>query len=537
MFARPKPVTAAGRKWERTMDEVVLMAPQPGAASERVPFRCATLGARGILVAAACYVPSLGMTLLSIAPDDAFEVSLYFTALFLIFAFILSRQPGDDLLRPFVWLTVLYIAYTVGGVFFMKTSFQDQISRESELIFAATSLLGLLAMHFGHAHGLRSRRGLARQPVVRRVTDARYFEILCLATAALAAYPGRSWVADRFSPSRIAAYTDWASSRRAEAMLDPQSGLAAYCGEMCIFLLLIALLLPLFYGWKLRWLTVPIGLALILLTVKGGHKSYALFFVTGLAVRWNYQRSRLRVWHLLVGGATAYFLLAIFNHVRYTSSLSEMGRASVEMIQEDPTILTPAKGGELSSAVREYLILLDGIKLGIAEITYGGTLLRDLAAFIPKAIWPDRPLPASEFYMQSFYPQDFDEGKGVGLYIVAEAYWTFGFLGVAAEMALAGWFCSWMYAKLEPWSNEPVRPLLYAFALQILVIPVVRGGFILCAKTGLMFVGPVLLILALSTRQPLRGTSPASGLASSEMTGDPVLGYRRPGATPIEVGY
>jgi predicted membrane channel-forming protein YqfA (hemolysin III family) len=508
---------------------VVLMVAQlrtapdrwPSAAaahcSSRVSLRYQTLGGRGLLAGLACYVLSLGITLLVAAPDDAFELSVYLSALFLAFAFVLSRQPADDLLRPFVWLTALYVAYTVGGVFFMKTNPQNQVSRESEWIFAATSLLGLLAMHVGHAQGLRTVPCYSARPAaIRRVTDPRCFEILCLSTAGLAAYPGRTWVADRFSPSRIAAYTDWASSRRAEALLDPQSGLGAYCGELCIFLLLIALLAPLFYGWKLRWLTVAVGLALVLLTIKGGHKSYALFFFSALAVWWNYQRSRLRGWHLLVGGLAAYVALAAFNHVRYTSSLSEMGRASVDMIRQDPTLLTPAKGGELSSAVREYLILLDGIQIGTAEITYGGTLLRDLGAFVPKALWPDRPLPASEYYMQSFYPKEFDEGKGLGLYIVAEAYWNFGFLGVAAEMAFVGWFCNWMYAKIEPSASEPLRPLLYAFALQIFVIPVVRGGFILCTKTGLMFVGPVLLLFALSTRQPARiGASAKNRLPGS----------------------
>jgi hypothetical protein len=465
------------------------------------------LGGRGALAALACYLPSLRVTMLFTAPQDAFDVSVYLTALFLAVAFVLSRQPSDDLLRPFIWLIGLYVAYAVGGVFFVEVNFQNETSRDAELIFAVTSLVGLLAMHFGHSLGLRrGTKATAGSAADHRVADPGSFLILCLATAAVAAYPGREWVADRLLPSRIVAYGDWAFSSRAEALLDPQSGIGAYSGELCIFLVLTALLVPLFCGWKVRWLTVAIAFALAALTLKSGQKSYSLFLVSGLIAWWNYRKKRLAGSHLLIAGALAYLCLTLFNHVRHTSSLEEMATSAVDLVRSDPVFLTPAYGGELTSAVHEYLILLDAMKTGQAKITYGGTLLRDIAAFIPRPIWPDRPLSASQYYMQSFYPKAFEEGRGVGLYLVAEAYWAFGFMGVVAELAFVGWFCGLVYQKLTPRSGDPLRALLYVYALQFLVVPAVRGGFVLCIKGGLMFVGPVglMLMLAISLRRRMR---------------------------------
>jgi hypothetical protein len=151
------------------------------------------------------------------------------------------------------------------------------------------------------------------------------------------------------------------------------------------------------------------------------------------------------------------------------------------------------------------------MKTGKSKITYGETLLRDIAAFIPRPIWPDRPLSAALYYMQSFYPKAYEEGRGVGLYLVAEAYWAFGFFGVVAELAVVGWFCGLMYPKFLPYSEDPVRPLLYVYAVQFLVIPVIRGGFVLCVKAGLMFVGPVGLMLAISIGQHMRRRAQSAG--------------------------
>jgi len=86
------------------------------------------------------------------------------------------------------------------------------------------------------------------------------------------------------------------------------------------------------------------------------------------------------------------------------------------------------------------------------QLHYGMTYLRDLALFVPRSIWPDRPLSVAEQFAQGLV--NIQDGRGFSFSPFTEAYMNFGLLGALPHFLLFGLmlsgFCGlfkWMQAK------------------------------------------------------------------------------------------
>lgn len=71
--------------------------------------------------------------------------------------------------------------------------------------------------------------------------------------------------------------------------------------------------------------------------------------------------------------------------------------------------------------------------------TMGSELLLILVAWIPRALWPDKPIisPGKIFY-EKFYPHIFHRGTAVAVTLPGEFYWDLGFINVIVGMLLMG---------------------------------------------------------------------------------------------------
>ena len=65
---------------------------------------------------------------------------------------------------------------------------------------------------------------------------------------------------------------------------------------------------------------------------------------------------------------------------------------------------------------------------------------KELSIFIPKIFWSDRPLPASESYMNILYNDLFMTGHGYGFSNIAFGYWWGGYFGLIVYAFLCGCF-------------------------------------------------------------------------------------------------
>jgi hypothetical protein len=80
--------------------------------------------------------------------------------------------------------------------------------------------------------------------------------------------------------------------------------------------------------------------------------------------------------------------------------------------------------GQVGSAV-------DYIASGYREHALGATIWRSIIAFIPRVVWPGKPVIAGGSDLVTYYTgQEFAEGTSVGLGLVTEFYINFGSVGV-----------------------------------------------------------------------------------------------------------
>ena len=73
--------------------------------------------------------------------------------------------------------------------------------------------------------------------------------------------------------------------------------------------------------------------------------------------------------------------------------------------------------------------LITGIRAGRTSYTYGSSVITEFLVFIPRAVYPNRPLPLSERFVDIFYPGVREAGGGHGSFYLQEGYWALGVPG------------------------------------------------------------------------------------------------------------
>lgn len=140
--------------------------------------------------------------------------------------------------------------------------------------------------------------------------------------------------------------------------------------------------------------------------------------------------SRKNIPYILLGGILLFVFMRILELVRHTSTAGEMAEAfSDSYSDKGADLFDPASMGELLVGTNQ-MYLMQSLKEGIGSYTYGSTIITELLVFIPRNIFPNRPLPVSELYVYTFYRDVWDRGGGYGLFITMEGYWALGIIGV-----------------------------------------------------------------------------------------------------------
>jgi hypothetical protein len=140
------------------------------------------------------------------------------------------------------------------------------------------------------------------------------------------------------------------------------------------------------------------------------------------------------------------------------------------------------------------MLLIETIRNGELPISYGRTYVDEALTWIPRAIYPSRPRPLSEQFMETFYPVADAEGRGEGFYVLTAGYWAFGYFGVWLEMFLYGAIVALVYRWFMARRANDAVVLLYGPALFILAVAGTRTGLIGTLKGLMMFVVPFAIL-------------------------------------------
>lgn len=137
----------------------------------------------------------------------------------------------------------------------------------------------------------------------------------------------------------------------------------------------------------------------------------------------------------------------------------------------------------------------------LSDFWFGGSLPRSLLLFLPSTLFPDRPLPLANWYMNEFYGGSAGLNEGRQFFFLGEAYLNFWWFGCVIWGLLIGWI---FHKFSRPASGEigylslATRALFFGSLLNIQASDTV--GFLIVFVKGYGFF-PIILYAAHRLRQ------------------------------------
>jgi hypothetical protein len=237
----------------------------------------------------------------------------------------------------------------------------------------------------------------------------------------------------------------------------------------------------------LRRLVTYCGVAgfLILSVASGTISSVAFYGVVLLTASWIGHRRLSVVWFIgaVVGLVTIVSLRGVTEEYRRVVWYQEYDGNQIQnaqvffgllhrSIQSDGVAGAITKGFEKSEGRSANLdVLADVIRRTPREVPYweGATYLSLVGSFIPRFLWPDKPIKAlgQAFGHRYGYLDSRDLRTAVNLPILVEFFANFGFLGVLLGMGIVGM----VYRLVEHVVNNPGQDEILSLAGVVLMIP------------------------------------------------------------------
>lgn len=318
----------------------------------------------------------------------------------------------------------------------------------------------------------------------------------------LACFP---WMIEHFDFINVKPYSETALAGRLakQAMGETQPLQEVFLGKVPSVLITVLCLLVLFKGRRLvlRMLAGLILLANLGTSMLGGQRMSLAMTGTVLLVFIHYRIKALGIKSLASVFVGGFLMTSTLSFVRHTNNLSQM----LVLVMEG---LKSGGGGGAGAFLAfqnstEFVVgqnlmrLIAGIREGQTHFTYGHSILTELSVFIPRALFPSRPLPMPDQFVVVFYPGVHETGAGYGFFNLMEGYWAFGLPGVALFAALYGIILFRIYKYFALGKMTDFKAVWYGYVIFAVVFTAGRSGLIGLLKTAMLNSIPFLILLVI----------------------------------------
>lgn len=192
-------------------------------------------------------------------------------------------------------------------------------------------------------------------------------------------------------------------------------------------------------------LFVAVFTLLCIVELVMGNRSKIMYMGLTVIIFWHHAVNPVRMKTLLSVGAISFVALNVVGYLRtsgYEDVSSVFTRAGEQFskVQSDgdavQSMFYTLTTGEFVVPFETLPEMIRSIP-NHAEPLYGWSILRTPTYFIPSAIYPQRPLPLANWYMQEFYGGGYGLNEGRAFFAPSEGYLNFGPAGVFVVML--GW--------------------------------------------------------------------------------------------------
>lgn len=430
-------------------------------------------------------------------------MALTYVIIFSFGAKIHLSKAQFDPLDPFWGFIGVYSIYAWSGILSVElnagmTYVGTQVSAEAKYVYYILINLGLLGFiigyHWAFGRSLTVCRGV--EMWFKKIPPGLFANVI-LAVAVIFSLVFLQQLLQSIDPRKAIAYIERGGMIRLEWAADDYSGLKNYIQHLPITILLAALYLRIEKNRPGIWgLIFAVCIAFYALSSLSSGGRGGLIICSFLILSfYHYYVKKLRLSVLLAIALPLYFIGVTIQHVRSFTDLQIMFQHAVSLIIDSPGLLIPSSIGEFAAPTGNLLILIDSVNDGSMSYTWGYSILSDIALFLPRFLFPGRPLASPELFTKLALPDWYFYGHGAGFFILMDGYWSFGVVGVLLEMVAWGALVGLFYLiLLRNLSYRPVL-LLYSLSYPIIVVFSVRTGLIGSLKSAMMELAPFMLIM------------------------------------------
>lgn len=411
---------------------------------------------------------------------------------------------GVDPFEPYNGLTILFFLYGLSTIIYVSnnnaTYYNETVTKSAYAEYILACLIGQLGLAFGALiaqNKLINKNNIKMQVINRIERKILLGPFLLLATIMLPFYY------EKFNFLDVVSYSEAAFSTRIARSQDEAAGIKEILLRDPYILIIISAAVIRFFGkgsLLIKVISSAIVISYSLASLLSGWRGELMFVIITTIIYYHYKKHRISLRYAFLGGVLTYILINSLSIMRAAPnadifSMIELLRNNFAEAGID--FLQLSSSGELSTSTN-LLRLIMGIQNGEINFSMGHTLLSQFGAFVPRALWPERPPIASELFVQTFYPGVYESGGGYGLFFHQEGYWDFGLFGVFIYSAILAFLTRKLYFRLIGNNKGDVAVLLYGVLYGQMVLSVVRSGFISSIKASLLVALPLILIMALA---------------------------------------
>ena len=246
-------------------------------------------------------------------------------------------------------------------------------------------------------------------------------------------------------------------------------------------------------------------LSLAILSLQG-QKSTLFILIATWAVIFNLRVRRFLLMEILAGAAALFVLLMAY-HI-YKQEYLVLGR--VVSLQSGDRFWTSVYAFLNDQFFGNFMqlqtmcVLIEGMPIPLG-FQYGYTYVAGALLLLPKALFPDKPLPSTGIFTQAFWPSAWrDYGTTLPPGIFGEGYLNFGIFGALGLGYLAGMIMGRLRGRVLNDPDDDLAVIDYAVAVAAM-LHFFRGEF----ATPLFIVLSIILPCRLFMRRDHRVLLPA----------------------------
>jgi oligosaccharide repeat unit polymerase len=414
----------------------------------------------------------------------------------------MRRRARLDLLHPGIVFAALLYAYSIASALYVREHGTTEagfiIDNDTLVYYYISCLLGLAGLGFGVLWGTASgTRLIWWTPSWTTFTNKcqnRKLVFYALSVGVLLA----PFYYKFFNPADATLYSERAYAMRVEQRADSFGGLLAALTQQAPSLLLIGC--ATYFMFRSRNILLKFsGMAIVALYLATNTMSgWRGVVIQGAAIPvifFHYRVRRLSFLSLMVLGLGTYIFMDLAAISRSARSPGQMIAAIEEKFAVNGSeTLNAEQNGELMTATN-LMTEISALQSGELQFNYGTGIFTELAVYVPRAFYPDRPLPLSELYLKILYPDVLDAGAGYGFFCLQEGYWAFGVAGVFLFMLVYGWALAVVYRWYQRFLWSDLAALLYSTIFYDLVVAAVRTGLLSSIKNMLIGAIPFLFVM------------------------------------------